>query len=117
MAQAIIDFSWEAEEKHGTLVVSARGELDVYWSPRFRDALLGLIEGRDGLRVEIELSGLTFVDSSGLGVLVGAQRRLHERGGELALVNVPGPTYKALEASGLVTHLNVSPREIDLTQP
>ena len=109
MVQSVIDFSWNVEEREQEqLLVKAVGELDVYWAPGFRDALLHLIEGRDDLRVEIDLEGVTFVDSTGLGVLLGARRRLAEHGGELVLVNLRGPTHKALEVSGLLPHFIVA---------
>ena len=107
MSQSVIDFSWTVEGEDHAVVVKAVGELDVYWAPGFRDALLHLIEGRDGLRLEVDLEGVTFVDSTGLGVLVGAQRRISDRGGELILSRLPAPTHKALEVSGLLPHFNV----------
>ena len=107
MSQSVVDFSWSAEDGDAALVVRAVGELDVYWAPGFRDGLLHLIEGREGMRIDIDLEQVTFVDSTGLGVLVGAQRRLEERGGELFLRNLPAPTHKALEVSGLLPHFNV----------
>ena len=107
MAQSVIDFSWTVEGDDA-LVVKAVGELDVYWAPGFRDSLLHVIEGKDNLRVEVDLDGVTFVDSTGLGVLVGAQRRLRERGGELTLSHLPSATYKALEVSGLLAHFDVA---------
>lgn len=108
MSQSLIDFSWTVEEQGTGVVIKATGELDVYWAPGFRDALLLLIDGRDDLRVEVDLEGVTFIDSTGLGVLVGAQRRLNDRGGELMLSHLPSPTYKALEVSGLLPHFTIA---------
>lgn len=107
MAQSVIDFSWTVEDGADALRVRAAGELDVYWAPGFRDALLRLIEGRDGACMCVDLADVTLVDSTGLGVLIGAQRRLRERGGQLVLENLPAPTLKALEVSGLLPHFNV----------
>ncbi len=107
MTQSLVDFTWTVENAAQGLVVKPVGELDVYWAPSFRDALLHVINGSAGLRVEVDLAGVSFVDSTGLGVLVGAQRRLADRGGELILTHLPGPTRKALEVSGLLPHFNV----------
>ena len=58
----------------GTLVLVAAGEIDVATSPEFRENLHGIID--DGAEsVCVDLSGTTFMDSSGLGVLVGALKR------------------------------------------
>jgi anti-anti-sigma factor len=107
MTQSVIDFSWGVDRDDQKVFVRAEGELDVYWAPGFRDALFHLIEGQDEMYVEVDLEGVTFVDSTGLGVLVGTQRRLMERGGELVLTNLPGPTQKALEVSGLLSHFRI----------
>jgi len=67
-----------------TGVVSIAGDLDLRSCRRLREELTGLIE--DGVTsVVIDLAHMDFVDSTGLDVLVGAQKRLRQRGGEVVL--------------------------------
>ncbi|MYE66445.1 MAG: STAS domain-containing protein [Acidimicrobiaceae bacterium] len=66
-------------------VLSVGGELDVVGAPYLRQAVVK--EVADGARgLLIDLSELDFVDSFGMGAIVGALKRLRQRGGELALV-------------------------------
>ena len=66
-------------------MLSVGGELDVVGAPDLRQAVVSAVA--DGCRLLIlDISGLDFVDSFGLGAVVGALKRLRQRGGELALV-------------------------------
>ncbi len=66
-------------------VLEVGGEVDVYTAPRLRERLVELVEG--GARsVIVDLSRVEFLDSTGLGVLVGALKRLRAAGGSLRLV-------------------------------
>jgi anti-sigma B factor antagonist len=66
-------------------VISARGELDLYTAPELKSELLRLT-AEGATRIVVDLSGTTFVDSTTLGVLLGAVKRLRLLDGDLALV-------------------------------
>jgi anti-sigma B factor antagonist len=77
-----------------------QGEVDVYTSPALRDELYRLID--DGAtRVAVDLTDMDFIDSSGLGVFVGALKRIRERAGDLELRALQPSTRKVLEITGL----------------
>jgi anti-sigma B factor antagonist len=89
----------------GTVVVRLAGELDLYNAHQVRDALLECCaEGPS--RLVIDLSGVKFIDSTALGVLIEARTKLpNKRGFMLA---APGmETKRALEISGLDRHFAV----------
>lgn len=77
-----MDFAAEHRAQDDLTVVQVRGELDVFSSPRLREMLLDLVE-EGGLHLVVDLSDVTFLDSTGLGVLVGIYHRLRARGGSL----------------------------------
>jgi anti-sigma B factor antagonist len=82
-----MSFSITIEQPSETLfVLSATGELDAYTAPDVRAELAQLTGTTDALTVVCDLSAVTFLDSSGLGVLIGALKRLRESGGELRIV-------------------------------
>lgn len=81
-------------------MVTVAGELDLHSSPQLRDRVLGLVN--DGVeRVALDMSGVGFMDSSTLGVLVTCLKRLRERDGSLVLVSVPASPMKVLTLTGL----------------
>ena len=63
-------------------VCRPRGELDAYTVPQFREALAGLADASPLL---IDLSEVPFMDSAGLGALIGGIRRVREANGEVAV--------------------------------
>ncbi len=76
------------------------GEVDLYTAPALRDRIASLIDG--GVRrLVVNLEEVGFLDSSGLGVLIGALRRLKEHDGVLRLVCNEGSTLKVLTVTGL----------------
>jgi anti-anti-sigma factor len=92
----------------GAVVVSPAGELDAYTAPRLRRALVDIVDEQGNMRVAVDLSAVTFIDSSALSVLVGLYRRLMERGGTFALANPSRPVLKVLEISGLLRLIPVT---------
>ncbi|HEY7105680.1 MAG TPA: STAS domain-containing protein [Acidimicrobiia bacterium] len=82
-------------------VISARGEIDVATSPLLRSELTSVL-AHEPERVTLDLDGVTFIDSSGLGVLVGALKRLREAGGEhFTVVNAQDSVRKVFDITGL----------------
>ena len=81
-------------------VVALTGEIDVYTAPRLKDALVEAIEG-GCVDVVVDLEGVAFIDSSGLGVLVGALRRAKERSGAVRLVCTKDSILKIFRITGL----------------
>ena len=79
------DLSLATREVAGHTVVEVRGEVDVYTASLLRERLLAVIDGGAG-RVVADLRRVDFLDSTGLGVLVGALKRLRMAGGDLVLV-------------------------------
>jgi anti-sigma B factor antagonist len=93
------------EELGGAVVVRLVGELDLYNAHLVRDGLFAAAE-RGPERLIVELSGVTFIDSTGLGVLIESRTRLANRQGFLLVA--PGlETRRALEISGLDRHFAV----------
>ena len=66
--------------------LSVAGEVDMATAPRLRDALVQFAAEHPGATAVIDLDGVSFLDSLGLGVLVGGLRRMRTTGGDLALV-------------------------------
>lgn len=81
-------------------VVAATGEVDLYTAPQLREAIVGLVDGGRH-RIVVDLSGVEFLDSTGLGVLVVGLKRCREHDGDLALVAPQDPVHKVLTITRL----------------
>jgi anti-sigma B factor antagonist len=90
----------DTRTEHGRAVLAVDGEVDVYSAHLLHEALLPLPAAGHRL-VVLDLSRLTFVDSSGLGVIVGGVKRARAARGGLALVGVPDHVLKVLRVTGL----------------
>jgi anti-sigma B factor antagonist len=69
----------------GTFVVALSGEIDLYTAPELKAELLRLV-AEEPRRIVVDMTDATFVDSTTLGVLLGAVKRLRLQGGELEIV-------------------------------
>ena len=94
------DFDVTSAVTPTSATVFVRGEVDVYTAPQLREELYGIM-GEGVTQLTLDLSAMTFIDSTGLGVVVGAIKRLREVGGELVLRSPSRSTRKVLEITGL----------------
>lgn len=94
------NFKIEDDEIDGVPIVSASGEIDVATAPPLRDRLQALTTAGQST-VVVDLAGVTFLDSTALGVLVGALKRCRESGGDLPLVIEEPRILKVFEITGL----------------
>ena len=81
-------------------VVAVRGEIDLFTAPDLKATLLNAID-TGKTRIVVDLSETTFLDSTALGVLIGAIKRLRARDGALTIVNVDANIAKTFEITGL----------------
>ena len=89
-------------------VLRPTGDLDVYTVGSLRDALGKLIEDENP-RVVVELDGVPFMDSSGLGALMGGVRRLREAGGDLAIACTKEQHLKLFTITGFGEGVSIAP--------
>ena len=81
-------------------IVHVSGELDAYTAARLRDSLAGLISA-GSRHIVVDLADVSFMGASGLGVLVGAGKRLRRDDGRLLLRSAPPSARKMIEITGL----------------
>jgi anti-sigma B factor antagonist len=95
-----MDLEVEAGKRGETDVLTLRGEIDVYTAPRLRQAIIDLVEG--GARhIVVDMGAVDFLDSTGLGVLVGGLKRVKVRDGELSIVTSQDKILKIFDITGL----------------
>ena len=93
------------DRNEGATIVRLAGELDLYNAHSVREALIACCEEAPD-RLVVDLSGVKFIDSTALGVLIEARTRMANRRG--FMLAAPGlETRRALEISGLDKHFTV----------
>lgn len=91
----------EHERIRDTVTAHIAGELDHYSAQSIRRELDGLI-GEPGVkRLVLDLQQMTFMDSSGIGVILGRFRTLRERGGTVAVKNMSPQVEKIFTLAGM----------------
>jgi anti-sigma B factor antagonist len=95
-----MDLEVLTSEQGGWSVLSLRGEIDVYTAPRLRQTLIEVVEG-GAANVLVDMTEVDFLDSSGLGVLVGGLKRVKARDGSLEIVATEEKILKIFEITGL----------------
>ncbi len=106
MAQQKVEI--EIEDEGDYRVLRAFGDLDVYTVRSLRDALAKMIEDKTP-KVVVDLDGVPFMDSSGLGALMGGVRRMREAGGDLAISCTKEQHLKLFTITGFGEGVSIAP--------
>ena len=81
-------------------ILAVEGEVDAHTAPQLKSAIAASLD-RGTTELIVDLDQVTFMDSTGLGVLVGGLKGLREVGGELRIVCTRRPILRILEITGL----------------
>ena len=92
----------QLKEVDGTKILDVSGEIDVYTAPQFKDAVNSII-ATGQKHLVVNMSNVTYMDSSGFGALLSATRRLRPQGGTVNLVHVSGAIDRILRITRLNT--------------
>lgn len=108
-----VDFSAHDEPlDDGSHLVAVRGEVDIFTAPEFKERINAAIDS-GAETVLIDLMGATFLDSSSLGVLISAHRRLGLRDGKLVIACDVKPVLNTFKVTGLDSVLPIAPDRED----
>ena len=95
-----MDLTLATREVDDRIVVEVSGEIDVYTAPKLRDKITELV-GDEVYDIVIDLEGVEFLDSTGLGVLVGGLKKVRAHDGSLSLVCTQDRLLKIFQITGL----------------
>jgi len=88
-------------DQYKALIVQFAGELDHHTATAMRGKIDDSIMATTPKRLIFDLSSLSFMDSSGVGVIMGRYRIMKERGGEVIITNAGNQVSKLIDVSGL----------------
>ncbi len=106
MAQQKVDIEVEDAGEHK--ILRPTGDLDVYTVGSLRDAIGTMIDAGT-TKLVVELDAVPFMDSSGLGALMGGVRRLREAGGDLAIACTREQHLKLFSITGFGEGVSIAP--------
>ena len=89
------------QKKGSSLTVMLTGELDHHNAADIRETLDSMLDG-SVRELILDMSGVTFMDSSGIGIVLGRYRRMQERDGRLYLSGLGGSAEKILRMAGVL---------------
>ncbi len=95
-----MDLRIESSKRDGTAILGLRGEVDVYTAPKLKSSLIDLVD-EGSYDIVVDLSEVDFIDSSGLGVLVGGLKRVKSHEGSISLVCSQENILKIFRITGL----------------
>jgi stage II sporulation protein AA (anti-sigma F factor antagonist) len=98
----------ETERIGPNLIVQVDGELDLETSPLFREKVESKLNQYEMVKhLILDLKKVNFIDSSGLGAILGRFKRLSQQGGRLSAVNVSPQVRRIFELSGLLKIMEI----------
>jgi len=95
----MIPLSIDTEQHGATTLLRLRGDLELNTAPGLREALVRAID--EGRRIVVDMEAVDFLDSAGLGILVGGLKRARERDGDLQLICSSRAVLRPLQLTGL----------------
>ncbi len=93
---------WEFAVEKNILLVRLVGEFDLAVADKFRDALEEALSKHDVRHMILNFTDVTYIDSSGLGVILGRYKKLTQKGGKVAIIKPQIQVRRILELSGLL---------------
>ncbi len=100
-----MDVTCKARDRQ--LTISLRGELDHHAAKEVMETIDRTIEQDLPSRTVLDLAGVSFMDSSGIAVVLRTRRRMDALQGTLAVVNIPDQAVRVLETAGLGRYVNL----------
>jgi len=96
-----------SRKKKGILMVSLKGELDHHTAKQVREHIDKKLEDPTIKNIIMDIKGLNFMDSSGIGVLIGRYKIISNRGGMLGVININSHIDRIFQMSGIYKLIKV----------
>lgn len=101
-----LDIKYSKTSDNNYLEIKPIGEVDIFTSPEFKNKVLELIE-REKANISINADELEYIDSTGLGVLMGIFKKIKENNLSIEIINLKPNIYKLFDITGLNKVFNI----------
>ena len=92
-----------------TILIKVEGELDHHMAGKIKEASDRKMRSTNAVNVIFDLSGMTFMDSSGIGVMMGRYKKARTLGGKTAVYGTNAQTLRIIKMSGMDKVIKVVP--------
>jgi stage II sporulation protein AA (anti-sigma F factor antagonist) len=106
----------ELEVKQEVLCIRLSGELDHHTADELRRKTVNAIESHDIRHIVLNLEHVSFMDSSGLGVILGRYKQIKQVHGEMVVCAISPPIQRLFDLSGLFKIIRLEPTEENALQ-
>ena len=100
-----MEMTYRSEDRYLTIQLS--GELDHHAAKNLMDSIDMLLEQTLPIKTFLDLGELSFMDSSGIAVVLRAKRRMEALSGNLVVINIPRQAARVLETAGLGRYVDL----------
>jgi len=107
-----MNLTFTMKEIDQKILVKIIGEIDAYTAPKLRSSFQPLLDTRKTINIIVDLSEVSYMDSTGLGVFVGIYKWIQENQGSLRLTGLPSRLKRLFDITGLVNILEISELEV-----
>ncbi|WP_078380106.1 anti-sigma F factor antagonist [Sutcliffiella halmapala] len=106
----------DLEVKQNVLCVRLAGELDHHTAENLREQASTIIQKQQITHIILNLEQLSFMDSSGLGVILGRYKQIKNNGGEMVVCSISPAVKRLFEMSGLFKIIRLEESEKNALQ-
>ena len=99
--------------RQGVLIVRLEGELDMHVADEFRRTVDDALDSSGVKYLLLNLKGVEFIDSSGLGVILGRYKKITSKGGRILITGVRAPVKRLFEFSGVLKIIKICTSETE----
>lgn len=99
--------------KNRTIIINVKGELDLVTATEFRETVDKTMEEMVAINLIVDLTNVNFIDSSGLGVILGRFRKITANEGKMILTGLNPNLKRILELSGILSFMPVCKDETE----
>ena len=97
----------DVKEKDLSAQISVQGEIDAYTAPKLRSTMFPLSE-KDGINMVVDLTGVSYMDSIGLGVFVGVFKNVKANNGRFKIIGLSERLQRLFEITGLADIIDIN---------
>ncbi|WP_071458907.1 anti-sigma factor antagonist [Bacillus massilinigeriensis] len=102
-----MNISIDVKEINSVSEIKVSGEIDAYTAPKLRETLFPMSE-MNGVKMTVDLSGVSYMDSTGLGVFVGVFKNVRANEGEFKIVGLSSRLQRLFEITGLADIIDIN---------